>query len=243
MMKNNSNENIHKDHRKRMRERFKATGFKGWSKNEILEYMLYNVYRQADTNEIAHRILKYNVGSFVNMFKNTYDRRMENDIPNVGESTILFLRCLKEFIDAYRREELLSEPIKAEPENLIEISRIADFSPDRETLIMICIDGLMNIKNIVNITEASDATYAVSSAEKIVRSATMSCAKKVILMHNHPDGSASVSQEDIAMTMQVDRLLSQLGIELIDHLVMSGNEFVSVKVECFKMYMDEKEEV
>lgn len=135
MMKNNSNENIHKDHRKRMRERFKATGFNGWSKNEILEYMLYNVYRQVDTNVIAHRILNYNAGSFVNMFKNTYDRRMEYDIPNVGESTILFLRCLKEFIDAYRREELLSVPIKALPENLIEISKIVDFSDDRETII------------------------------------------------------------------------------------------------------------
>lgn len=100
----------------------------------------------------------------------------------------------------------------------------------------------MNIKNIVNITESSDTTYAASSAEKIVRSATMSCAKKVILMHNHPDGSAQISNEDIEMTMSTDRLLSQLGIELIDHLVIVGNEFMSVKVEYFNKWMSEIDE-
>ena len=92
-------ENIHKDHRKRMRERFCDTGFKGWSKYEIIEFMLYNVYAQGDTNPISHAILNYNNNSLRRMFENSVDNRMAEDIHGVGEKTVLYLRTLKEFID------------------------------------------------------------------------------------------------------------------------------------------------
>ena len=34
---------IHKDHRKRMRERYDATGFEGFSPHEILEFLLFRI--------------------------------------------------------------------------------------------------------------------------------------------------------------------------------------------------------
>lgn len=70
--------NNHKGHRKRMREDFEKGGFKTWQKHKVLEYLLYNVIPVADTNDIAHNLIK-ECGGFVNVFhtskKTSYEHR------------------------------------------------------------------------------------------------------------------------------------------------------------------------
>ena len=128
-------ENIHKSHRQRMRDKFDEIGFKGWSDYEILEYMLYNVYRQGDTNPVAHRLLNYGMGNIVNVLKSSYNFDMANNIDNVGENTVRFLRSLKEFIDYYKRKELEYEPIQLKRDNLPDILSYAEFDYSRKILL------------------------------------------------------------------------------------------------------------
>ena len=49
----------------------------------------------------------------------------------------------------------------------------------------------------------------------------------VILAHNHPDGLAIPSREDDIVTKQVCTSLDLVGIPLIDHIIVSGDDFVS----------------
>ena len=65
--------NNHKGHRKRMREDFEKGGFKTWQKHKVLEYLLYNVIPVADTNDIAHNLIK-ECGGFVNVFHTSKKR-------------------------------------------------------------------------------------------------------------------------------------------------------------------------
>ena len=230
-------ENIHKNHRQRMRTKFNETGFKGWSDYEILEYMLYNVYRQGDTNPIAHEILRYSADNIVTVMRNAKDFRMADDVKNVGENAVLFLRSLKEFVDYYRREELKYEPRRLDFENLASIVNIVGFEPDREDILMICMDTFMNIKCIVNITEQSGHYHAYTSEEKIFRTATMNGSKYVMLVHNHPDRKTSISKNDIEMTLYVDNLLSAADIMLVDHMVVCGKDVLSIKSHIVKKEM------
>lgn len=55
-------------------------------------------------------------------------------------------------------------------------------------------------------------------------------AAAVILAHNHPSGSATPSAADIAVTEQLVKAGNLLGIELIDHIVVTKNGFASVPV-------------
>ncbi len=234
-MRNGNSENIHKNHRKRMRDKFNQIGFQGWSDYEILEYLLYNVYRQGDTNVTAHRLLDYSANNFVTMMENTKDMRMANDVNNVGEQTVLFLRSLKAFVDFYKKEELKYRPIKMTRDNIIEIINVVGFSTENEDILMICMDSHLNVKNVVNITEKSGTNYAGSSADKIINTAASNGAKYVMLVHNHPDGYKNVSVEDINMTIHADIILDSMGIKLIDHIIVCEDEFISVKVTVFNM--------
>ena len=50
----------------------------------------------------------------------------------------------------------------------------------------------------------------------------------IILCHNHPSGSLSISQEDIRITQAIRNSCALLGFRLTDHLVIAGAEFTSM---------------
>lgn len=222
--------NIHKNHRQRMREKFDKIGFEGWSKHEILEFMLYNVYSQQDTNPIAHNIMDYNLNSFVNMFENLKDFRMAEDVDGVGEKTVLYLRSLKAFLDYYRAEELKEKPVQLTRENFMDVIHTVNISTENEEIIMVCLDKFMRVKSVVKLTEYSDEGFAVARTDNIARVATQNAAKNVILVHTHPSGCTEISIDDIHMTAQVDSLLSALQVILVDHFIISGDKLISIKV-------------
>lgn len=226
----NEKVNIHKNHRKRMREKFDEIGFNGWSRYEILEYMLYNVYLQQDTNPIAHNIMDYNMNSFVRMFENSKDFRMAEDVDGVGEKTVLFLRSLKAFLDYYRAEELKERPVQLTRDNFMDVIHTVNISTENEEIIMVCLDKFLRVKSVVRLTEYSDEGFAVARIDKIARVATQSGAKSVVLVHTHPSGCPDVSIDDVHMTAEVDKLLSALHVSLIDHFIISGDKLVSIKV-------------
>ena len=58
-------------------------------------------------------------------------------------------------------------------------------------------------------------------------------AKSIILAHNHPSGDLKPSKEDIDVTKRLIEAGKILGIEIIDHLIVSKEGFESLKEEGF----------
>lgn len=53
-------------------------------------------------------------------------------------------------------------------------------------------------------------------------------AHSVLLCHNHPGGTCSPSPEDIASTLQLQRLLHGVGIMVLDHIIVAGDNTYSM---------------
>jgi DNA repair protein RadC len=56
-------------------------------------------------------------------------------------------------------------------------------------------------------------------------------AAAVILVHNHPSGSTKPSATDLEVTEQLVSVGKLLGIDLIDHVIVAGNSFLSIPVK------------
>lgn len=52
-------------------------------------------------------------------------------------------------------------------------------------------------------------------------------AHSVFLTHNHPGGTCAPSPEDISSTLQIQRMLKQLGIMTLDHMIIAGTNAYS----------------
>ncbi len=92
----------------------------------------------------------------------------------------------------------------------------------------------LNTKNQVNIyTEiASGATgYANFKVNNLFKPLLLSNSDKFILVHNHPSGDSTPSQEDIKLTKQVKDASKLMGIMLLDHIVIGDTNYTSIIYE------------
>ena len=53
----------------------------------------------------------------------------------------------------------------------------------------------------------------------------------IVVMHNHPSGDPAPSEEDIVLTKRVKTAGSLIGIELLDHIIIGNNCYVSLREE------------
>jgi DNA repair protein RadC len=66
---------------------------------------------------------------------------------------------------------------------------------------------------------------------EVFRPAIAHAAAAVVLVHNHPSGVVTPSEADRIVTLQIAEAGRVIGIDLIDHLVITDSDFVSIPVE------------
>lgn len=91
---------------------------------------------------------------------------------------------------------------------------------------------LLNTRNrITDISTISIGTLNASLVHprEVFRKAIQHAASSVVLAHNHPSGSPEPSDDDIALTKRLCESGRLLGIEVIDHIIVAKNGFVSFK--------------
>ena len=54
-------------------------------------------------------------------------------------------------------------------------------------------------------------------------------AASVVLSHNHPEGIALPSREDEMLTKKVGEALRLIGMELLDHVIVAGEQYFSMR--------------
>lgn len=91
---------------------------------------------------------------------------------------------------------------------------------------------LLNVKNhllaIENISVGSLSASVVHPRE-IFRIPIKKSAAAIILVHNHPSGDPTPSQEDVNITRRVFEAGKIIGIDVLDHVIIGNGEFTSLK--------------
>lgn len=67
------------------------------------------------------------------------------------------------------------------------------------------------------------------STRDVLRLALEENAAGIVAFHNHPSGDPSPSAEDIAFTRKLNDAARLFGVELVDHLIIGANRFVSLR--------------
>ena len=87
---------------------------------------------------------------------------------------------------------------------------------------MIALNAQCNVLGRRRISEGS--LSEVSAYPRLVMETALNYnAHSVLLCHNHPGGTCAPSQEDIASTLQLQRLLNGVGILVLDHIIVAGS--------------------
>ena len=78
---------------------------------------------------------------------------------------------------------------------------------------------------------AGGQDFTLVDKRMIIRRAIERKASGVILVHNHPSGNSLPSVEDMNQTRDMNRALSACGLQLVDHVIVSGRSYYSFSDE------------
>lgn len=90
---------------------------------------------------------------------------------------------------------------------------------------------ILNSKNeILKITDIAvgGTNFVNISIKDVLAEPIKMKAPKIILVHNHPSGDSTPSNQDIEYTNRVYEASNMLGIELLDHLVIGDMKYTSI---------------
>lgn len=99
---------------------------------------------------------------------------------------------------------------------------------DREHFVVI----LLNARHVplgVHVVSIGTLTASLVHPREVFKPAVIANAATVILGHNHPSGDLTPSADDLALTHRLCQVGELLQIEVLDHLIVSGSTFVSLK--------------
>src|SRR5947209_4730144 len=99
---------------------------------------------------------------------------------------------------------------------------------DSEQMRVLVLDAKGQLVEKVSLYQGT-ANSSVLRAAEIFRPAVIRNCPALILCHNHPSGDPTPSPEDIKATRQLVEAGRILDIELVDHLIIGHQRFVSLK--------------
>lgn len=115
--------------------------------------------------------------------------------------------------------------IPSEVFDLEEVQEIKDAI--QEHLLFIGLDNRNNVRNISLLGIGSSSNININCKD-VVRTALTSASDKVILVHNHPSNELKPSKHDMDMTSSINKLLKVFNINLLDHVIVAENDYVSM---------------
>lgn len=217
---------IHDGHREKKRRQFLDHGLDSFADHEALELLLFYAIPRRDTNVTAHRLLK-KFGTLDGVLSAPVEELCQ--VEGVGETAAALLKLVPQ---VYRRARLSA----ARQETILNSTRLAgDYllclfigETHTEVLYQLCLDRKGKLLACRKVGTGGVSAVSVD-IRKIVENALLTGASDVILAHNHPSGVALPSEDDYAATYQVREALRTVGVRLTDHIVVSDNDYVSMK--------------
>lgn len=213
----------HKNHRQRMRERFKKNGLPAFKTHEILEMLLFAVYSRANTNEIAHRLLD-RFGSISGVFSARESELRE--VHEVGERTSEYIRFLGDVYSEITSERFSRVPLVSEDAiGMYAILRMGYSPAGSASVTFLDGDGKIMSEEWLCIDKSKKEDGIENSlAEK----GRVCGAKGLILMHNHRGVPGSPSPDDTAITAELETEAKAAGIGKVWHVIVSDDEYTFI---------------
>jgi DNA repair protein RadC len=101
-----------------------------------------------------------------------------------------------------------------------------------EEFIVTMLDSKASVLGHFILTTGSGNSCAISM-QGVIKAVLLSNAISVVLSHNHPSGDPEPSLEDIDLTKKIQKVCALLEVEVLDHVIIGHNRFVSLKQRGF----------
>ena len=197
---------------------------KWFGENENVELLLEVARCPGDRGKIATLLL-----DIFGSFKNILEAREEQleAVDGIGPKTAMAIKLVLNFMRKWQESAMEEGKSIKNTTEAGKYCRSLLLGNRTEQFYVVCLDSRCRIIGERKVSEGS--LSEVNAYPRIVIETALNYnAHSVLLCHNHPGGTNHPSGEDIQSTLRLRRTLSEIGVNVLDHIIVSGNDIYSM---------------
>lgn len=218
----------------RPRERLEKYGAQVLTNGELLAILLRVGIQGRNAVQLGQEILT-RFGDLAGIQRAPFSALCE--IEGVGPAKAAQIKAAIELGNRLSKESTNEKPLVSKPEDAIELVRYELRGKEQEELWVMMLSSRNRMLQIDKLYKGSLNSSSVRIAE-LFKTAIRINAAAVILFHNHPSGDAKESSEDVNLTKTALEAGKMLDIKVLDHIIIAGGDFVSIKKQHPGLWLD-----
>ena len=149
-------------------------------------------------------------------------------IAGIGPAKAAQIRAALELGRRFIAAPLNTNPQIRSPADIANLLMVEMGNLEKEELRVVLLDTKNFVKRVVTVYHGNLNTAVVRVGE-VFRDAVRDLAASIVAVHNHPSLDVSPSPEDVRVTEQLVEAGKLLDIEVLDHIIIGGSRYVSLK--------------
>ena len=195
---------------------------------ELLAVLLRTGTRGESSMKLAERILHpiFSQNGILNIHQWSLQQLMQ--IKGIGKVKAMQILCLSELAKRLSKASASSGLDFTTPESIARYYMEDLRHAKQEEMKLLLLNTKARLICESNISKGTVNATLISPRELFVE-ALQKNAVSIILLHNHPSGDPTPSREDILITRRVRDAGALIGIELLDHIIIGNNCYISMR--------------
>ena len=210
-------------HRRRLREKFLASGLRGFHDYEVLELLLTLGTPRRDCKPAAKAALE-RFGSLAAVLAATPRELCE--VEGIGPKNLFGIKLIPAVCERYLAKRLEGDTVLHHSKALFDYLYQSMRDKKREQFMVLFLDAKNRLLGIETLFEGTLTASSVYPRE-VVRAALDRHAAALIFAHNHPSGDPQPSPEDTALTRRLVEACRLVDLTVHEHIIIGNGDYFS----------------
>ena len=209
-------------------EKCERFGAENLTDAELLAVLLRTGTRGENSLQVAHRPIQSDLSGrgVLNIHRWTFEQLTR--VRGIGRVKAIQILCLSELAKRMARSAAVESLDFSQPDTIAKYYMEDMRHREKEILKLLLLNTRTRLIGEINVSTGTVDTALVSPRELFME-ALQRNAVCIILLHNHPSGDPTPSLADVQITRRIYEAGALIGIELLDHIIIGDNCFVSMK--------------
>lgn len=216
-------------------EKFNHYGIKALTDTDLLAILLRTGTHEMDVQTLASYLLSYGslqgeAPSLLSLHDLSYEQLQK--IKGIGKIKALQIQAVLELSKRIAQESHQLREKVVTPADLSRYFMEQLRHEKTECFMVTFLDPKCKMIGYDTISKGT-LTASIVHPREVYKAAIQKSAYSIIVLHNHPSGDPTPSQEDLKITTRLKTAGEVIGIPLLDHIIIGDNSYKSLREESY----------
>ena len=210
-------------------EKCEQKGVQSLSDEELLAIILRTGTHGENVLSLARKIL-YHAGETGLLGIHQFSMERLMSIKGIGKVKAIQISCISELAKRLSKA-CYQDALSFSSPSAIAKYYMEDLRHERqEVMKLLMLNSKSKLLGETNISRGTVNASLITPRELFIE-ALQKNAVSIVIMHNHPSGDPTPSREDMLITKRILDAGALIGIELLDHIIIGNNCYISFREE------------